>query len=90
MHRRSRDLILSAVCLIVVLAGLIAIDPRVRDRFTAALGTATHTGASEWVAQADAIGSAVVQAARHQSVDQAPLVIFTVVAGLLVIFMLRT
>jgi len=90
MGRGTREVILSAACLLAVVGGLIATDARVRDRFTSAFGAATYTGATEWTAHVDAIGSAVLQAARDQSIEHAPLLIFAAVAGVLVVFMLRT
>lgn len=90
MTRGFRELMASAACLTAVLLGLIAIDPRVRDRFVAAFGSAAGTGAGEWTARLDALGGAVLQAAREQSIDHAPMLIFAAVAAVLVIFMLRT
>jgi hypothetical protein len=90
MGRGIREFIVSAACLIAVLAGLIAADSRVRDRLTAAFSTATHSGATEWTARVDAIGSAVLRAARDQSIEHAPMLIFAAVAAVLVVFMLRT
>jgi hypothetical protein len=90
MGRRIRELLLSAACLFAVLGGLIAADSRVRDRFMAAFDTATHVGPTEWTARVDAFGGAVLQAARHQSIEHAPLLIFAAAAAILVAFMLKT
>ena len=80
----------SVLCLVAVLVTLVAVDVRVRDRFSALVAQTSSEGLASWEARAGALGSAVVQAARDRSLDQAPLLVFTVVAAALLIFMLRT
>jgi hypothetical protein len=80
----------SAICVAAVLATLVSIDSRVRDRFQALVSEASSEGLTTWKDRAGAFADAVVQAARDHSIDQAPLLVFTVVAGALLIFMLRT
>ncbi len=80
----------SAVCLVAVLATLVAIDGRVHERFDALVTRASSDGLSTWGERAAALGGAVVQAARDRSIDQAPLLVFAVVGAALLIFMLRT
>jgi hypothetical protein len=80
----------SAFCLVAVLGMLVAVDGRVRERFSALISEASSEGLTSWEVRAEAFGNAVVQAARDRSLDQAPLLVFTVVAAALLIFMLRT
>lgn len=80
----------SVFCLVAVLATLVAVDGRVRDRFSALVTQASAEGLTSWEQRAEAFGNAVVQAARDRSLDQAPLLVFTVIAAALLIFMLRT
>ncbi len=84
------EAVASVICLVVVLATLVAVDGRVRDRFSALVTQASSEGITSWEQRAGAFGNAVVQAARDRSLDQAPLLVFTVVAAALLIFMLRT
>jgi len=80
----------SAICLAAVLTTLVAVDGRVRDRFTALVSDASSAGLSTWGDRVEALGATVVHVARQRSIDQAPLLIFTVVGGALLFFMLRT
>jgi hypothetical protein len=80
----------SLVCLGLVLATLVAVDVRVRDRFHALVNQASSEGVNTWSERAGALGGAIVQAARDRSIDQAPLLVFTVVGGALLFFMIRT
>ena len=84
------EAITSAVCLVVVLAALIAVDGRVRERFHALVSQTSAEGLKPWGERAGEFGSAVVQAARDRSISQAPLLVFTVIGGGLLFFMLRT
>jgi hypothetical protein len=80
----------SVICVVAVLATLVAVDSRVRDRFEALVSEASSDGLTSWENRAGAFADAVAQAARDRSIDQAPLLVFTVVAAALLIFMLRT
>lgn len=80
----------SAICLAAVLMTLVSVDGRVRDRFSAFVAQASSDRMTTWEERAGSLGDAIVQAARDRSIDQAPLLVFTVVAAALLIFMLRT
>ncbi len=80
----------SVISVVAVLATLVAIDGRVRDRFAALVSEASSDPIATWGQRATAFSDAVIQAARDHSIDQAPLLVFTVVAAALLIFMLRT
>ncbi len=80
----------SALCVLTVLVVLVGVDARVHDRFTALVSETSSDGLTTWGQRAGAFSDAVIQAARDHSIDQAPLLVFTVVAAALLIFMLRT
>ena len=67
---------------------LVSVDPRVRDRFSELLAGSGNVGS--WTDQASFLGEAVLTAARQQSLENAPLVIFATVGAVLFLFMVRT
>lgn len=77
----------SAVCFLAVLAALVAVDERVRERIAVAF---SGVGMTTWREETGMVAGVLVDAARDQSIAHAPLLIFTVAAVLLVLFMLRT
>jgi len=80
----------SLLCVMVVLGTLVAVDSRVHDRFSALVNQTSSDSLTTWRQRAGAFSDAVIQAARDRSIDQAPLLVFTVVAAALLIFMLRS
>lgn len=80
----------SAFCFLAVIAALVAIDERVRDRMSLLFAEAATDRVGSWGHRASSLADVIVQAARDQSIAHAPLVIFAMVAVVLVIFMLRT
>jgi hypothetical protein len=91
MRRVINDALISLGALVLLLVALVSIDDRVRERVTAMVRTppssAEIAGAG---AQAGQISTVVYKAARDQSLEHAPMVIFGVAATVLVFFMLRT
>ena len=85
MKRGTRQGIASAVIFIAMVVALMWKDDRVRDLVVIQAG-----GASSWGSRAGDIGSTVLSAARHQSIENAPMVVFAVVGAVLVLFMLKT
>jgi uncharacterized protein (DUF924 family) len=90
MQRAIKEGAGSAVGFIAVLAALVAIDPRVRERFALLFEQASADGFASWRDRAADFGDIVLLALRERSLDHAPLLIFAVVAAVLVVFMLRT
>jgi len=87
---RARDWGGSAAGFAAVLGTLVALDPRVGHRlsqFVVGSRGGEFRGAAE---QAHALGTALLDALKDQSIDHAPLLVFTAVAVLLVGFMVRT
>jgi hypothetical protein len=75
---------LSAALFGVIVLALMWADVRVRDVVTSQAGSA-----SSWQGRASDIGNVMLSAARHQSIENAPMVVFAVVGAVLVLFMLR-
>ena len=87
---RARDWVGSAAGFLAVLGVLVALDPRVAHRFSQ-LAADSPAGQFRGVAdQATTLGSALFSALKDQSIDHAPMLVFTAVAVLLLGFMLRT
>ena len=67
---------------------LVSVDPRVRDRFTELVSGSNTIGS--WTDRATFLGDAMLSAARTQSIENAPLVVFATVGAVLFLFMVRT
>lgn len=83
-----RQTVASAAIFGVVLLLLVSVDERVRDRFGDLF--AGGSSLSPWGDRASDLGQALVSAARYQSIENAPLLVFAAVGSVLVLFMLRT
>lgn len=90
MHtkRRFRQSVVSLLIFGAVILAVISVDPRVRDQFTDVFYGGR--GAASVDDRAGEVGNALITAVRHQSIDNAPLMIFTVVGAVLFILMFRT
>lgn len=84
-----REGAVSAAALGGVLFALVAVDSRVRDQLVDFVGGGPG-GAAPWGARAAELGSAVWSAARYQSLENAPLLVFATVGTVLTVFMLRS
>lgn len=90
MVRGARESVTSALSFGIVLAALVSFDPRVRVRFWSVMG---EPGTGVLTPLGDRLGdlwSALWMAARDQSIENAPLLLFSVVGVMLVVFMLRS
>jgi hypothetical protein len=76
----------SAAVFGIVLLLLVSFDPRVRDRF---VNLASGDGVSTLGHRAEDLGSTLLTAVKHQSIENAPMVIFATVGAILVVFMLK-
>ena len=82
-----RQWILSAAVFGGILFALASVDARVRDK----VGDVWRGADAMTVAdRLTDVGSAVTTAIRHQSIDNAPLLLFGVVGAVLFLFMIRT
>jgi uncharacterized membrane protein len=91
MRRATNDALISLGALVLLLVALMSIDDRVRERverlLTAPPSSAQIVGVGNDI---ENVSTVMFRAARSQSIEHAPLVIFSVAAGILVLFMLRT
>jgi hypothetical protein len=91
MRRVISDALISLGALLLLLVALVSIDERVRARVE---GLVTTPPSSSEIAGVGAVygnvSTLMYKAARDQSVEHAPMVIFAVAATVLVLFMLRT
>jgi hypothetical protein len=78
--------IVSAAVFGLVLLLLVSVDPRVREK---ANDLVVGNGVSTLGNRATDLGGTLVSAARHQSIENSPLVIFAAVGAILVLFMLK-
>jgi hypothetical protein len=72
-----------------VLFALISVDPRVRDHVADLVGGGS-VSVGPWGSRLAELGDALWTAARHQSIDNAPLLVFATVGAVLTVFMLRS
>jgi hypothetical protein len=87
MTRGIKQGFISTAIFAVVLGALVSIDDRVRERFTAVLSGGAVT---PWGDRVGDLGDALMGALRHQSIENAPLLIFAAVGAVLVVFMVKT
>ena len=84
---RARDVATSLSGVIAVLVTLIVFDDRVARQLVIMSRREPGRELFDWLS---GFGHVVAVAARDQSLDHAPMLLFTVVAILLVMFMVRT
>ena len=89
MHRVFKDALISGAALIILLVALVAIDDRVRARFEAAVQGDLSSDVRSATSMASDVAGVLVIAARDQSIDHAPMVVFVFAATVLVLGMLR-
>jgi hypothetical protein len=85
---KQRQWILSIAVFVLIIGALVSVDERVRNQFEQLVSGGG--GVSSWDNRLMDLGAALVAAVRHQSIDNAPLMVFATVGALLFIFMVRT
>jgi hypothetical protein len=85
---KKRQWVLSVGVFVLIIGALVSVDARVRDQFNNLISGGN--GIATWDTRALELGGALVTAIRHQSIDNAPLMIFATVGALLFLFMVRT
>jgi hypothetical protein len=83
-----REAIVSPAVFGVILLMLVSVDDRVRERFGNLLSGGD--GVASWSNRLAELGDALMSAVRHQSIENAPLLVFATVGVVLVLFMVRT
>lgn len=89
MQRVFKDALISGAALIILLIALVAIDNRVRARVEAAVQGDLSSDLRSATSMAGDVANVLVIAARDQSIDHAPMVVFVFAATVLVLGMLR-
>ena len=90
MRRRVNDALISVGAVMLLLAGLAALDDRVRAYFVNTASGATPRDATDLGASLSDVGSVLLTAVRDSSLAYAPLTIFAIVAAILLVLMVRT
>ena len=72
----------------LLLLALISLDERVHERASELVSTAGNV--TSWTGRVSMFTDALVDAARYQSIENAPLLIFATVGVVLFLFMIRT
>ena len=82
-----RQAVMSGLVFASVVLALTVVDARVRERVGDVVSGRDGT---LWAARLSDLGDALVTAVRHQSIENAPLVVFAAVGAVLFLFMLKT
>jgi len=73
-----------------VLFALTTVDPRVQDKLADLIGHGSVSNLGPWTHRAGELGDALWAAARYQSLENAPLLVFATVGTVLTIFMFKS
>ena len=88
MHRGLRQTLASIGIFGAILFALVSIDPRVRDRFRELVSGGDAL--TPWGDRFGDLAGTLFSALRHQSIENAPLLVFAAVGAVLFVFMGRT
>ena len=83
-----REGVVSAALFTAILFALVSVDPRVRDHVAGLFGSSASVGPLS--ARFSELAGALWSAARYQSIENAPLLVFATVGAVLTVFMLRS
>ncbi len=90
MRRGYREVLMSAATVAILLLVLIAFDDRVREHIGRPAVAHRSTELASSGRELRDLTSVIASAARHQTIDHAPLLLFTLAGAVLVFFMVRT
>ena len=90
MRRAFREVLISAGTVVILLLVLVAADDRVREQVSQRVVAGPSVELASAGRQLRDVTTVIAGAVRDQSLGHAPLLIFTLAAGVLVLFMLRT
>jgi hypothetical protein len=90
MRRQLREVVLSVGAVVLLLLLLTAMDDRVRDQVSLRVVAHPSVELASAGRQARDLTTVISEAARYQTIGHAPLLIFTLAAAVLMLFMLRT
>ena len=83
-----RQAVLSSLVFCGLLLALASVDARVRDRVGEVM--TGGDGLTPWGDRASDLAGTLMSAVQHQSIENAPLVVFAAVGAVLFVFMIRT
>ena len=92
MARRRRvvtDALVSAAALTALLLALVAFDDRIREQIFLRVSAGPTAQLADLGSRVRDVAAILASAARNQSIEHAPLMIFVLAATVLVLFMLR-
>jgi hypothetical protein len=90
MRRQLRDGLISVGAVLILLLVLTSMDNRVRDQVSLRVVAHPAVELASAGRQVRDLTTVISEAARYQSIGHAPLLIFTLAAAVLMMFMLRT
>jgi hypothetical protein len=90
MRRALREGLMSAATVVILLMVLIGADDRVREQVSMRVSAHPSVELASAGRHLSDLTTVITQAARTQSLEHAPLLIFTLAAAVLLLFMLRT
>ena len=90
MRRVLGEALMSAATVAVLLMALVAFDDRVREQLSQQFMAKPSVQLASAGYQVRNITSVIAEAARDQSRQHAPMLLFSLAAAVLVLFMLRT
>ena len=90
MRRQLREVVLSVGAVVLLLMLLTAMDDRVRDQVSLRVVAHPTVELASAGRHARDLTTVIAEAARYQTIGHAPLLIFTLAAAVLMLFMLRT
>ena len=90
MPRAYREALMSVGTVVVLLMALVAFDDRVREHVSQRMVNHPSVELADAGRHLQEFTAVIATAVRQQSLGHAPLLIFTLAAAVLVLFMLRT
>jgi hypothetical protein len=87
MTPRGKQTIVSLSIFGAVMGALAYADERVRELFLNY--TVGGNGVSTWAGRLEDVASAITGAVKHQSIENAPMMLFVVVGAVLFLFMVK-
>jgi hypothetical protein len=88
MNRRIRQGLVSVAVFVLILVAIVSFDDRVQERFSDVF--AHGSGVSPWGDRVSDFGGALLTALKHQSIENAPFLVFAAGGALLFVFMVKS
>jgi hypothetical protein len=90
MKLGTKETLGSLLCLAVIVVVLVSVDPQVRMKASALLDDPVGGAVTPLGDKVTDLGDALFDALKAQSIDNAPMLVFAVVGGVLFLFMLKS